>query len=202
MMKTLLVSFFFGVVPAMAKTQNCAKELVKAYQKENTKFISCKTYNQKVDGRDYLVYLDLYTDDQGMEQARIRYFSKKAKEKDYELHFNMDDLGEFFMKVSQDGKESSVAIIDINGDGWLEVVFRVYTNPSGLLMMHSFNSQSKKVKELGILEKDFGEAEFFPYIVTHFDDKVLLESGKVVRVAKDGVKTTYKWVNTYFSKVK
>ncbi len=180
----------------------CSKSLIKAYQKPNTKFVACKTFHQKVDGRDYLVFLDVYTDDQGIEQGRVRYFSKKAKESDYTLHFNMDDFGEYFLKVVSHKKEDFIGIVDINSDGWLEVVLRKYSNPSTLIVMHSFNSQSKKVKELGILEKDFGEAEFFPYIVAHYDDQVELSPSKITRIAKDGVKTSYKWVGTYFSRVK
>jgi hypothetical protein len=203
---SLLTLTGFNVHAAKEKVteQECSKSIIKAYQKSNAKFVACRTFHQKVDGRDYLVFLDIHTDDQGMEQGRVRYFSKKPKESDYTLHFNMDDFGEYFLKVitGKDKKEDFIAIVDINSDGWLEVVLRKYANPSALIVMHSFNSQSKKIKELGILEKDFGEAEFFPYIVSHYDDQVILAPSKITRVAKDGVKTSYKWVGTYFSQVK
>lgn len=200
LVKNIVLSLTLGTSVTYA-AEDCSEKVLKSFKKEGNQIVGCVTYQQKIDKKSYLTLLDTFTDSEGTQQARVRHFIQNEKSKKFELAFNVDDLGEYFLKLGPKVKEESVSVVDINKDGWLEVVFRVYTNPSSMVIMHSFNSKSEKITSLGILEKDFGEAEFFPYIPAHYDAVVSLEEGSVKLKELDGKVTTYVWKNNYFSKV-
>jgi hypothetical protein len=157
----------------------------------------CVTYSQPKDSNQYAVTLDYFIDSFDTKKARVKHFVK-IKE-NYENIFTLDDVGEEFLTVEMDSASAFVQILDIDGDGWLDVIFRSYVGPTALVFIHTFNSKSEKLRKLGMVERSFGEAEFFPYFVSKVDDVVKVKKRSITIGNKSQVSVEYVWDSGRFS---
>lgn len=190
---TLMIIFLSG--PLMA-AQNCSPAEVQALVGKND-IINCQTY-QQTDGRNYAVVLDLMKIDESETQARVRHYRKNSATGAFEILFSVDEgIGEYFIDLSTSEGKKSAIILDVNGDGILEIVFRTYTAPSTSVYFHHFKAKDVKITNLGMLETGFGEAEFYPYIVADYDDSVFLEKKKVKIVSEKNT-VEYLWKEKAF----
>lgn len=189
------LSFLTAFSFAGAIEQKCTSQ-IEAQVHESGKLVACQTFQQK-DGSSYAAALEVLNIDEDP-IARVRYYQLNKGNSKYEIAFSIEEQGEDFLTLEVQNKSVYIAVVDVNNDGFKDVVYRAYRTPATAIVIHSFANDDKKIATLGMIDNGFGNAEFYPYLVADFDDIVFPQNGKIEILSPTGKKDVYVWKKKAF----
>lgn len=194
-----LLSLFF--VSNVVFAVECTKDELKEVVSNDAETIACKKFQQPTDAATYISLLEVFPEDgEDLRGATISHFVKSKGSK-VRLLFQKSNLGSHFMEFESKNKSYLLLIHDVNGDGKLDVAFRVSYFPATALFIQSFSQTSEKIFHFGRFQTYEGNPEFYPENVFEYEDKVEID-GKFINVkSANGKKLVYQMLkNAYFLK--
>jgi hypothetical protein len=187
--------------PLKASFECSAEEQASLELSRQYKAVECLSYKQPNDSTQYFVILDIIKDQYNEDQSRISHFVQTPEDNSPRLVFQKDKIGTHFLDLYHQSKRLKIVLFDINGDGKLDIIFRVYSTPTGLIYVQSLHSKGSSFSEYGTHSTFMGQDEFSPYIVSSIDSQVHLSPGKITLKSSNGPDLEYHFSGSHFRAV-